>query len=467
MSAKDNSTRRSQHRAQTRSVRFPNSRATGWEVYNTDKADPIPDEEKSPWELIQGERSSTVSRIKRKLESFKDVQAASPRRPHLPHLSLSAIQSTSVSPGTAVLPATDYNAPPGDEESYETSSEKTPRRAGDYQISCIGSDVANTEDINDAPEDGVPAHLKMQDSFGTRASLVELRTLLMRCQVLQATMNNVERKPWKHYAKAAPYPHYSKMRKIAYRARKVAERLESSELQARCEYWAGRGCGGMKDWGAAADHFASAMQLDVENDTYPSGRTRLRGLRPNEKEDVEILQRDASQRHKNSLKNKPKAQPLAQIEHEKIVIPMETFVDWSDIPSSSRQPKQDRVVRLATIPGPVPFEEDAEAKFSEEAFRLEERMLRDLHDGELRRRKLSRAEMQYIQHGHKTDVIRCRREERVVVSRGSEATNAFRDRTDVSRSTSRSSQSPMAPQGSATRPLTLQEELVSAMRDEE
>ncbi|KAH7068939.1 hypothetical protein BKA63DRAFT_393597, partial [Paraphoma chrysanthemicola] len=215
----------------------------------------------------------------------------------------------------------------------------------DDQISSTGS-VKDTAE-GDIPEYCFPAHLKVKGSFRLRILHIQLRTLLMRCTVLQATVRDLERRQYAQNIQRPPYWYYSRMRTFAQKARRIAEALESRDLRARCEYWIGRACGGTRDYQAAAEHFALAIKFDVENDRHPSGKIRLRGLRPSEKEDVHFLRESAMDRHKNWEQKTSYARNVAMDESNRTGKPLEDCIDWSPAQSPLWVPDRDRIMRLA------------------------------------------------------------------------------------------------------------------------
>jgi hypothetical protein len=206
------------------------------------------------------------------------------------------------------------------------------------------------EDIVDSPQDGdvsidgIPVHLRDHDAFRTRMRLVHFRTLLMRCEVLQSTIHALERKPWAHDSDRDDKlsHHYSKMRHVAVKARKQAEALESRDLQARSEYWAGRGCGGLKDWEAAKTHFKNAIKLDVANKKYSDGTVLARGLLKHEKEDVDFLLQSVTKRHEEWLHKTEAARKVSLDSHRA----MEN-IDWENMSGPSWTPDRDRMYELA------------------------------------------------------------------------------------------------------------------------
>ncbi|KAH7088975.1 hypothetical protein FB567DRAFT_619833 [Paraphoma chrysanthemicola] len=229
-------------------------------------------------------------------------------------------------------------------DSSRSCSPLTPPLRTD-QMSCTGS----VKDINegDIPEYGFPAHLKMKASFRLRILHIQLRTLLMRCTVLQATVRDLERRSWEQNMQRPPYWYYSRMRTFAIKARRIAEALESRELRARCEYWIGRACGGTRDYQAAAEHFALAIKFDVENDRHSSGKIKLRGLRPHEKEDVHFLWESVMKRSEEWEQKTRYVKDIAMEESTRTGRPLEDCIDRSPSQSPLWVPDRDRIMQLA------------------------------------------------------------------------------------------------------------------------
>lgn len=330
----------------------------------------------------------------------------------------------------------------------------------DDEISYVGTSEGETEDENFA-EDGIPSHLKEKDAFRTRMRLIQLRTLLARCLALQSTVHELERKPWAQKCTRPPYYYYSKMRNFAHRARRLAEALESRDLQARCEYWAGRACGGTRDWQAAAQHFSHAIKRDVQHDTYPSGRLRIRGLRPDEKEDVHFLLDSVTRRYESWLKKTADARWAARYEAEHTGRPIEACVNWDSLDSPTWLPDRDRIVQIAKMK--LGKEANILASNERETIRIEkEKEVKWKYEDELNRRSLSEKEWRYIRYGdertrkHKDSSIRSSR------PRNPKKPNKHQGKDTASLSSSSGPSDTTAIQISPDPSLNLQEELEQA-----
>ncbi|KAJ4368034.1 hypothetical protein N0V83_006389 [Neocucurbitaria cava] len=275
-------------------------------------------------------------------------------------------------------PPTSQNAAPGPSSSLQPPAQ-------DDEIPYAGSPT-NAED-DEPVADGIPTHLKEKDAFRTQAGFMLLRTILLRCEVQLSIVRELERKPWAQEASKPPYYYYSKIRHFAYRAREIAEFLQSRDLQARCEYWAGWGCGGTRDWYAASEHFAMAIKLDVENDTNPNGRKNVRGLRANEKEDVGFLLESVRKRHERLLRNTEDLRRAAEYEAKITGKKVEDCIDWDGLDSPTWLPERDRVVRIAR----------AEAR-SERAGRSGDEQRKEVEEDirTLTRRTFSKEERYYV-----------------------------------------------------------------------
>ncbi|KAI0571883.1 hypothetical protein Alg215_10119 [Pyrenophora tritici-repentis] len=212
---------------------------------------------------------------------------------------------------------------------------------------CEEDSASNDESdiVEKGPANAVPPHLSPDDAFWTRMRLVQIRNLLVRCQILYTTVRCMERRPSKPPTDAQLDRYYKKIRYLGTRARKVAEAIGGDDLRARAEYWAGRGCGGLQDWQAAITHFTAAIKFDVPNFTDEKEELRQRGLLQEEKNDVEFLlqsvkqrERDLEQRKENAIREK-----YGDI-HPNLHPP---DINWALLKGPRWTPDRDRLVELA------------------------------------------------------------------------------------------------------------------------
>lgn len=333
------------------------------------------------------------------------------------------------------------------------------------------STSAHDGNEKDIPEYGIPSYLKEGNVFRTRMLHVQLRTLLMRCIILQSSVREIERKPWTWDAQQPPHWYYSKMRHLSQKARRLAEALQSQDLRARCEYWTGRGCGGTRDYYAAAEHFALAIKLDVENDMHPSGRTRLRGLRPNEKADVHFLLDSVTNRHDSWEHRMVNARNMARYESNRSGKPLEECKDLSGMESPLWVPDRDRIMQLARQESGIKKRLGKRAKLMENFGELKDRVkaqwdAEGIDEAEITRRVLNKKEWHYIHHGDQKVVAQRTRQELAALAAGPRPTVTRERNRTIAGSPSSSSSSSAPSCGSQTlSPFshpTLEDELAQA-----
>ncbi|KAI8942301.1 hypothetical protein NX059_000380 [Plenodomus lindquistii] len=457
-------------------------------VYNNAPAEKLPDDMKDTW---RRDKPTSVAALRQGFESSSNNLLSSPKfPPRTTRLALSEIKTISVGPFRETPPSPYHEAPRKDQTDYnyginrlllegdgnigdknvaKTSHDILPDLEltpgivvqpmppiPDDQISYVGTDVSDED--GEKPEDGIPAYLKKQDRYKTKMRLIQLRTLLMRCQALQSTMNNVERKPWTLSKTNQPYTHYSKMRTIAYKARELAERLQSRELQARCEYWTGRGHGGTQDFESAAEHFRLAIKLDVKNGTFRNGKPMLRGLRPREKDDVRFLLEYAEQQEQEWQRKTEDKRRAARIVAEGTNLPYEQFLDWGTIQKPVWLPDRARIMSGVAQAKVAPSLKTTLRAFRDASFEADQQYLEALHAKELERRVLSGAEKRYIFHDREKQKER-RKPAEIAVRHVSEPPVSKSSSTTGSSTPSVLSPTSTASRASAGKPLNLADEL--------
>ncbi|CBX89940.1 hypothetical protein IAQ61_003492 [Plenodomus lingam] len=460
-----------------------------WE-YNREPVNKLPEDVKPAWGRDETHNKVSVVAPRQGHEGSRNI--ISPRlQPRLARLSLSEIKTITFDPIQETPPSPYHEAPPKEKSSYEYAINDLLTRTDhadqsrvtetDYydllsklkasnmiqpilplpedRISCVGSDIPDEDEEGDVPEDSIPTYLKKHDAYETKMRLIQLRTILMRCQVLQSAVINIERKPWIPSVENQANTYYSKMRKLAYRARELAERLESRELQARCEYWAGRGHGGTHDFESAKECFALAMNLDVENGTLPNGEPRLRGLRPNEKEDVRFLFGYASQHEEEWRRRIKDVHEAAPVQVGQSNLRDEKCLDWSNISKLAWRPERDRIMGHVNLPKVVPNLKAMKPEFSNDSFEPQQIQLKAIHDVELRRRPLSDAEQRYIKKDGKRQSQRRDHTTRVGIRPTPRTYSIQSRRPEMSHASSLRSVNSSASYASFRKPLRLQDEL--------
>jgi hypothetical protein len=274
-----------------------------------------------------------------------------------------------------------------------------------------GSSRHESKQKSNIVEFGRPTGPTNRAAFETRMKHIQLRTFLMQCTMVQNTLRELERKPWIVEKTYTTRVHHEKMRSLAYKALQLSQALDNRDLQARCEYWAGRGCGGTRDYQAAEAHFEEAIRLNESNDRDSSGALS-EGLRPAEKEDVHFLLGSCRARHQDSEERNEKIIKLAKQESIETQKSLQTCLDETPLISPPWMPDHDRIIELARShfecvepPSKIsePFvnvnhgkqlQAEVEAKMKEDE--------RDLESSN--RRTLSKIEWEYIKHGTATQL---------------------------------------------------------------
>jgi hypothetical protein len=166
---------------------------------------------------------------------------------------------------------------------------------------------STTDGTGELVIDGIPAELRDWDGYRSRMRMIKCRLYLLRCEVLQSTANAVEQRAWAQCLNVSTHQYYGKILKYALKAQQLADVTSNHDLQARSEYWSGRGCGGLCDWGAAASHFAAAMKLDVPNDNSRDKQRQQRDVLPVKKDDVGFLLGSVTRRYEKEMQKKEQA----------------------------------------------------------------------------------------------------------------------------------------------------------------
>jgi hypothetical protein len=247
---------------------------------------------------------------------------------------------------------------------------------------------------------GIPEQLLENDGFRTRIRQVQLQNYLMHCTVLQNIIRQLQHTPWVRETQHSMKWHYEKMCSLAYKACQIADMLESRDLKARCKYWAGRACAGIRDYQQAESYFKSALLHDVKNAKNENGDVQLRGLRPSEKADVHFLRDSCRARHADYEGRREKNRRLADRESWETGRPIEDCLNAQLPPSPPWVPDRDRVVKIGQ------HKYDDKEDIAEEVRRLlgeglEEEAQAQWQKGDetvqnMHRRTLSREEWRYI-----------------------------------------------------------------------
>jgi hypothetical protein len=185
----------------------------------------------------------------------------------------------------------------------------------------------------------------------------------------------------------------------ACRARVVAKILQSKEHQARCEYWAGRAYGGMRDYKRAMQHFRLAMDLDIHGHGSRSEGIQPQGLTWEEKNDVRFLLASVTKRYENrqAKTDSSAAQFIAEVEAERTGRSIEDCIEW-DHNSPMWCPEQERVVLRAKRDFKDRGEQVRSMEYPGASQKKRSKTVMDSR--EAIRRTLNKEEWWYIKHGN-------------------------------------------------------------------
>lgn len=124
----------------------------------------------------------------------------------------------------------------------------------------------------------------------------EILIILMRCQVLQLTLQCIADRSWTADAERLQFRHAENMRVLAYKARQLAEGLHDRGLQARSEFWAARACIATTkdDAPGALRHLKRARLLDVLTDSAETTKNNGTGLTLKERQELDALLSDVA-----------------------------------------------------------------------------------------------------------------------------------------------------------------------------
>ena len=181
-------------------------------------------------------------------------------------------------------------SPNGTSPSHNPSATITSPHPDAARVECLDSPY--TEDLRP----GYIARVKARHGPIAALRSTQLLTMLMRCQVLQSTIESIKSRPWCKNNDDAVYWKYEEMKEIAYKARQLAEATHTFEVQARCEYWTGRACAETDDLLAAEQHLKRAKLLDVPDRKASVDHGRMHGLTSNERRDLDEMLRVVAER---------------------------------------------------------------------------------------------------------------------------------------------------------------------------
>jgi hypothetical protein len=262
---------------------------------------------------------------------------------------------------------------------------------------------------SDSSEPRNTAPIKRRSEFASRIRHIALQTALVQCTMLQNTVQQLERRPWEVTATHTARWHYEKMCALACTARQLSQALESRGLQARSEYWAGRGCGGMRDYQAGEAHFRDAILLQKLNENDTSGTSRPKGLLPTELEDIDFLLESCRARLEDQEKRSHKIIKIAQQESAKNTKSLQNCLDETSMVSPPWMPDRDRIMELARRQfGHIKLPSKISQSFVDQEHaqtlkaEVQEQMVTDGDNLKIiTTKRLSEQEYEYIKHGER------------------------------------------------------------------
>jgi hypothetical protein len=294
-----------------------------------------------------------------------------------------------------------------DSESAITSSFSIP-------ISSDGSSSLGSNVKSPISEPRDPALLKKRSQFTSRIQLITLQTALVQCTMLQNTVQQMERKTWELKNTKDILWHYGKICKLAFIAIQLARELKDCGFQARCEYWAGRGYGGIRRYRTAQAHFREAIRLEESNTDDTDGAPRPKGLLPMEREDVHFLLECCRARLQDQEKRFEKIVEIATKESLRTRKPLRECVDETSMVSPPWMPDHDRTIELARrrfqhAKPPSKISELFVDREQGQALEAEVQMQWNMDKNDLNiltRKSLSKQEYEYIKHGARRRAMR-------------------------------------------------------------
>ncbi|KAJ4990922.1 hypothetical protein SVAN01_03493 [Stagonosporopsis vannaccii] len=139
-----------------------------------------------------------------------------------------------------------------------------------------------------------PAHMEILSKLFGSLRRKEAIGLLMRCQVLQLTLDSIAHKSWAADSERLQLRHAENMSVLTSKALQLAQGLQDRGLQARAEFWAARACiaatrKDADDVPGAMRHIKRAKLLNAFTGSTETFRENVNGLMPKEKQELDSL----------------------------------------------------------------------------------------------------------------------------------------------------------------------------------
>jgi hypothetical protein len=149
---------------------------------------------------------------------------------------------------SSIYPDTTHD-PPSPSSPLEADPQVTDRRDRIYREALLEhkSEAIVEQDVPVRPRAKHNARAKSRRSAVTTMRRTQIETMLLRCQLLQATILSLECRQESNKTTASIQTHYETMRQLAHQALLMVQGLRNPDLSANCEYWAGRMSAGFDD----------------------------------------------------------------------------------------------------------------------------------------------------------------------------------------------------------------------------
>lgn len=132
---------------------------------------------------------------------------------------------------------------------------------GDATFEQILSSHSRHEDAILQPQLDLAAYIKSLRNTILTMRRTQIQTMLLSCQMLQATIQSIECRPISNNVTTSVYNYYDSMEQLASGVCSLAEGMRDSGLQAQGVYWAAHARAGTADSDGAAEHFRRTESL--------------------------------------------------------------------------------------------------------------------------------------------------------------------------------------------------------------
>lgn len=141
---------------------------------------------------------------------------------------------------SSIYPDTTHD-PPSPSSPLEADPQVTDRRDRIYREALLEHklEAIVEQDVPVRPRAKHNARAKSRRSAVTTMRRTQIETMLLRCQLLQATILSLECRQESNKPTASIQTHHETMKQLAHQALLIVQGLRNLDLLAKCEYWAG------------------------------------------------------------------------------------------------------------------------------------------------------------------------------------------------------------------------------------